>query len=49
VHILALVPRQEFVAFAGVQATIEQEAHDRAEVLATAAAGSLASDPAWHR
>jgi len=44
VHILALVPRQEFVAFAGVQATIEQEAHDRAEVLATAAAGSLASE-----
>ena len=44
VHILALVPRQEFVAFGGVQATIEQEARDRAEVLAMTAAGSLASE-----
>lgn len=44
VHILALVPRQEFVAFGGVQATIEEEARDRAEVLATTAAGSLASE-----
>lgn len=44
VHILALVPRQEFVAFGGVQATIEEEARDRAEVLAMAAAGSLASE-----
>lgn len=44
VHILGLVPPQEFVAFGGVQATIEQEARDRAEVLATTAAGSLASE-----
>lgn len=44
VHILALVPRQDFVAFGGVQATIEEEARDRAEVLATTAAGSLASE-----
>ncbi|MDF8331901.1 universal stress protein [Novosphingobium cyanobacteriorum] len=44
VHILSLVPRQEFVAFGGVQATIEQEAHDRAEVLATTAAGSIATE-----
>lgn len=44
VHILSLVPRQEFVAFGGVQATIEEEARDRAEVLATTAAGSLASE-----
>ncbi|CAH0496692.1 universal stress protein [Novosphingobium sp. CECT 9465] len=44
VHILALVPRQEFVAFGGVQATIEEEARDRAEVLAMTAAGSLASE-----
>ena len=44
VHILAVVPRQEFVAFGGVQATIEQEARDRAEVLTTTAAGSLASE-----
>lgn len=44
VHILALVQRQEFVAFGGVQATIEEEARDRAEVLAMTAAGSLASE-----
>lgn len=44
VHILALVPKQEFVAFAGVQATIEEEAKDRAEVLVTTAAGSVASE-----
>lgn len=44
VHILALVPQQEFVAFGGVQATIEQEARDRAEVLATSAAGGLAAE-----
>lgn len=40
VHILALVPPQEFVAFGGVQATIEEEARSRAEVLATSAAGN---------
>ena len=44
VHILAIVPRQEFVAFGGVQATIEDEARSRAEVLATSAAGHLASE-----
>ena len=44
VHILAIVPRQDFVAFGGVQATIEQEARERAEVMATSAAGSLASE-----
>lgn len=44
VHILSPVARQEFVAFGGVQATIEEEARDRAEVLATTAAGSLASE-----
>lgn len=44
VQLLAIVPRQEFVAFGGVQATIAQEAHDRAEVMATSAAGSLASE-----
>ncbi len=43
VHILALVPKQDFVAFGGVQATIEEEARDRAEVLATSAAGNLLS------
>jgi nucleotide-binding universal stress UspA family protein len=44
VHILALVPKQDFVAFGGVQATIEEEARSRAEVLVTTAAGSLASE-----
>ena len=34
VHILALVPQQTFNAFGGVQATIEQEARERAEVMA---------------
>jgi len=44
VHIVALVPPQDFVAFGGVQATIEQEARDRAEMLAASAAGSLQSE-----
>jgi nucleotide-binding universal stress UspA family protein len=44
VHILALVPRQQFNAFGGVQATIEEEARDRAEVLANGAAGELFSE-----
>jgi nucleotide-binding universal stress UspA family protein len=43
-HLLALVPPQEFSAFAGVQATIEEEARARAETLVTAAAGSLLSE-----
>ena len=30
-HLLALVPRQQFVAFGGIQATIEEEARLRAE------------------
>ena len=41
VHILALVPKQAFNAFGGVQATIDEEARDRAEVLASSAAGEL--------
>lgn len=44
VHLLALVPRQAFNAFAGVQATIEEEARDRAEVLANSAAGELVNE-----
>lgn len=44
VQILALAPPQDFVAFGGVQATIEQEARDRAEMLAASAAGSLQSE-----
>lgn len=41
VHILALVPRQSFSAFGAVQATIEREAQERAEVIANAAAGNI--------
>lgn len=44
VHVIALVPQQDFVTFGGVQATIEEEARDRAEVLAASAAGSLMSE-----
>ncbi|MGB7374613.1 universal stress protein [Pontixanthobacter sp.] len=44
VHILALVGKQNFNAFGAVQATIEQEAKDRAEVLASSAAGNLFSE-----
>lgn len=45
-HLLAIVPPQEFNAFAGVQATIEEEARARAETLVTAAAGNLLSQGA---
>ena len=41
VHILALVPQNNFNAFGGVQATIEQEAKDRAEVMANSEAGNI--------
>ncbi|MDT0575528.1 universal stress protein [Croceicoccus sp. F390] len=41
VHVIALVPKQDFVAFGGVQATMEEEAKSRAEVLVMAAAGNL--------
>jgi nucleotide-binding universal stress UspA family protein len=44
VHILSLVPRQNFNAFGGVQATIEQEAKERAEVLAASEAGHVYAD-----
>lgn len=44
VHILALVQPQSFNAFGAVQATIEEEARSRAEVLVSAAAGSLFSE-----
>lgn len=44
VHILALVAQQNVSAFGAVQATIEQEAHDRAEMLAHSAAGNLFSE-----
>jgi hypothetical protein len=41
VHILALVEQADFVAWGGVQATMEAEARDRAEQLVTGAAGSI--------
>jgi nucleotide-binding universal stress UspA family protein len=41
VEILAILPPQEFIAFGGVQATIEEEARLHAEGLVTAAAGTL--------
>ncbi|MBE5072844.1 universal stress protein [Erythrobacteraceae bacterium E2-1 Yellow Sea] len=44
VHILGIVAQQNVSAFGGVQATIEQEARDRAEMLAHAAAGNLLSE-----
>jgi len=43
-HLLALVPPQPFSAFAGVQATIEEEARARAEALVTAAASNIYSE-----
>ena len=44
VHLLALVPKPDFSAFAGVQATIEEEARARAEALVTSAAGNILSE-----
>jgi len=41
VEILALMPPTEFVAFGGVQATIEEEARIHAEALVAGAAGTL--------
>ena len=40
-EILALIEPQEFIAFGGVQATIEEEARQHAEGLVTQAAGAL--------
>ncbi|MEL7197144.1 MAG: universal stress protein [Pseudomonadota bacterium] len=44
VQILSLVPQQNFNAFGAVQATIEQEAKDRAEMLAHGVAGNLLAE-----
>lgn len=44
VHLLALVPTQPFLAFSGVQATIDEEARARAEMVVTGAAGSVLSE-----
>ncbi|WP_375429302.1 universal stress protein [uncultured Sphingomonas sp.] len=41
VEILALIPPQEFIAFGGVQATIEEEARLHAEGLVAQAAGAI--------
>ena len=41
VEILALLPPQEFIAFGGVQATIEAEARQHAEAIVAGAAGTL--------
>jgi nucleotide-binding universal stress UspA family protein len=41
VEILTVLPPQEFIAFGGVQATIEEEARLHAEGLVAAAAGTL--------
>lgn len=43
-HIIAMMEQQPFVAFAGVQATIEEEARERAQTTAATAAGSILSD-----
>lgn len=44
VQILALVRQENFSAFGSVQATIEQEARDRAEMLAHGVAGNLLAE-----
>ncbi|AOW24275.1 universal stress protein [Sphingomonas melonis TY] len=44
VEILTLIPPQEFIAFGGVQATIEEEALQHAEGLVAAAAGTLVAE-----
>jgi hypothetical protein len=44
VHLLALVAQQSFSAFGAVQATIEAEARDRAEMLAHGVAGNLLAE-----
>ena len=44
VHLLALVPQPSFSAFGAVQATIEAEARDRAEMLAHGVAGNLLAE-----
>lgn len=41
VHIVAITPRPEFVQWGGVQATMEEEARQRAEALVMGSAGTL--------
>jgi len=44
VHMLAIVPKAEFVQWGAVQATMEEEARARAEALAMGAAGTLMAE-----
>lgn len=44
IEVLALVPKTEFVAWGGVQATMEQEAQEHAEELVTAALAMVAEE-----
>jgi len=44
VHILALVPKPEFVQWGSVQATMEAEARARAEAMVMGAAGTLMAE-----
>ncbi|PZQ21062.1 MAG: universal stress protein [Sphingopyxis macrogoltabida] len=44
VAVLAIIPPQDFVAFGGVQATIEAEAREHAEQLAAAAAEAVVQE-----
>lgn len=44
VEVLAPVPPTDFVAFGGVQATIEQEAREHAEEVLQAAAGAIVAE-----
>jgi nucleotide-binding universal stress UspA family protein len=44
VEILAIIPPQDFVAWGAVQATIEDEARERAENLVKKAIGTLSAD-----
>jgi len=44
VHMLAIVPKAEFVQWGSVQATMEEEARARAEALAMGAAGTLMAE-----
>jgi nucleotide-binding universal stress UspA family protein len=48
VHVLAIVPPQDFVAWGGVQATIEAEALEHAQELLAVAAGAILSDSGVH-
>jgi nucleotide-binding universal stress UspA family protein len=44
VMVLAIIPPSDFVAFGGVQATIEAEAREHAEALVAAGADAVASE-----